>query len=155
MVHPKFWFSSSNDTGKKNFSQKRNGTSLDVSIPLSIFILLSVIYPFLFSRWWRNFQIQKMYYNYLPSCWTCVVFYEHHGGYHSQLLTPIADSAEFLGLWFLHLHLVFWRQVRLVNFPKWITSEVSQYFHCFLYQQHFYNFQYYSSKICSNNSLMS
>lgn len=46
-----------------------------------------------------------------PSYWIDVAFFEHLGGYHSQPLTPAADSAEFLDLLFLHLHLIFWRKI--------------------------------------------
>lgn len=46
-----------------------------------------------------------------PSYWIDAAFFAHLGGYRSQPLIPVADSAEFLDLWFLHLHLIFWRKI--------------------------------------------
>lgn len=54
--------------------------------------------------------------------WTSVTFYEHLFECHSQQQILIVGNVEFLGLWFLHLHLIFWMQKKYGNEYKEVTK---------------------------------
>lgn len=58
----------------------------------------------------------------LLAYWTSVTFYEHLFECHSQQQILIVGNVEFLGLWFLHLHLIFWMQNKYCNECKEVTK---------------------------------
>lgn len=81
-----------------------------------LFDIVNLFLHFFFFFQKRNKQCKCYYISEVnlscsPACWIDAAFFAHLGGYRSQPLIPVADSAEFLDLWFLHLHLIFWRKI--------------------------------------------